>query len=271
MLRGRDFADSDEEGAPRVVIVNQRLAERLWPSADAVGKRLTTDDPRRNPTWMTVVGVVANVKQAEWAAEPGEELYVPFFQESGFLSGTQPSRSYMTLVVRTSVDPLSLAGGVQNAIWRLNRSAAVSDVRSLGQVIASSLRQPRFHLTVMGLFAGFAMVLAAIGIYGVMDYTVRRRTHEIGIRMALGARRAAVLWMVLRQALALVLAGVALGLAAALALTRSLAKLLYGVTPGDPATFAVLPLALVLIAALAAYVPARRAAAVDPAAALRGQ
>ena len=271
LLRGRDFADADGPRSPAVVIVNEKVARRFWPGQDPLGKRVTQDDPRetRHPKWLTVVGVVGDVKQGSWTEEAAAEFYVPLRQEESALESSQSPRAYMTLVVRTAVEPLSVAGAVRSAIWSINGSAAISQVRSLEQVIATILWQERFQAVILGVFAAFAVLLAAIGIYGVMAYSVARRTQEIGIRMALGAGRAAVLWMVVRRSFALVLTGIVCGLAVALALTRYLTTLLHGVSPADPVTFAAIPVLMAIVALVASLLPARRASGVDPARALR--
>jgi putative ABC transport system permease protein len=271
VLRGRNFSDQDGPNAPRVVIINEKLATRLWPGGDAIRKRLTSDDPREKhePTWYTVVGVIPNVKQVTWTEGSFEEFYFPLYQQERMLANPAAWQSNITLVSRTAVEPLSVGPAVRNTVWNLNGNATISDVRSLEQVIAADLWRERLQAVVLGAFAVFAVLLAAIGLYGVMAYSVARRTQEIGIRMALGAGRAAVLWMVLRRSFALVLTGVAIGLAAALALTRYLATLLHGVTPTDPITFAAIPVVMVIVALVASFLPARRASSVDPARALR--
>ena len=269
MLRGRDFTDRDTVSAPPVVIVNDRLAKTFWPDGDALGKRLTFDDPRKDPVWITVVGVIKDVKQNDWASQPDNEYYVPFLQSKGFLDGAHPWVSYMTLVVRTAGDPLALSRAVQSTVWSIDRNLPLASVKTLEQVIAASVWQPRFNLLLVGLFAGLALVLAAVGIYGVMAYSVTERTHEIGIRMALGAKQADVLRLVVREGMALAAIGGAIGLAGAFALTRLLGGLLYQVKATDPAIFAAVPCLFAVVALLASYIPARRATRVDPMIALR--
>jgi len=269
MLRGRDFTDRDTVSAPPVVIVNERLAKTFWPDGDALGKRLTFDDPRKDPVWITVVGVIKDVKQNDWASRPDNEYYVPFLQSKGFLDGAHPWVSYMTLVVRTAGEPLALSRAVQSTVWSIDRNLPLASVKTLEQVIAASVWQPRFNLLLVGLFAGLALVLAAVGIYGVMAYSVTERTHEIGIRMALGAKQADVLRLVVREGMALAAIGGAIGLAGAFALTRLLGSLLYQVNATDPAIFAAVPCLFAVVAFLASYIPARRATRVDPMIALR--
>jgi len=269
MLRGRDFTDRDTVNAPPVVIVNERLAKTFWPDGDALGKRLTFDDPRKDPVWITVVGVIKDVKQNDWASKPDNEYYVPFLQSKGFLDSPNPWFSYMTLIVRTAGDPLALSRAVQNTAWSIDRNLPLASVKTMEQVIAASVWQPRFNLLLVGLFAGLALVLAAVGIYGVMAYSVTERTHEIGIRMALGAKQSDVLRLVVGEGMALAAIGGAIGLAGAFALTRLLGGLLYQVQATDPAIFAAVPCLFAAVAFLASYIPARRATRVDPMIALR--
>ena len=269
---GRDFTDRDTLDAPKVVIVNETLAHKYWPSADAIGKRLTLDNPR-NPTqpveWLTVVGVIKDLKQGSWTNAPANEIYLPFQQDAIFSSGTAGPFTTMTLVVRTSVSPESLGNAIQQSVWSLDRNLPVSNVVSMEQVVADTLWQPRFNLQLIGLFAGLALVLAAVGLYGVMSYSVTQRTHEVGLRMALGAGRFDVIKLMVGQGMKLALAGIGLGLIAAFGLTRLMTKLLYGISATDPLTFVVIALLLTLIALLACWIPARRATKVDPMIALR--
>jgi len=269
LLQGRDFTGRDTLGAPEVVIVNEKLAKTYWPNGDAVGKRLTLDDPRKNPLWLTVVGVIRNVKQWEWTAEPDYEFYLAFAQNQPFYESTRPWFSAMTLVVRTSGEPLGLSKAVQNAVWSIDKNLPLSHVRTYEQIIAGSVWQQRFNLLLVGLFAALALVLATVGIYGVMAYSVTERTHEIGIRMALGAKQGDVLRLVVREGMALAAIGAAVGLAGAFALTRFLSGLLYQVKANDPVVFAAVLLLFAVVAFLASYIPARRATRVDPMIALR--
>lgn len=269
---GRDFTERDSADAPGVVILNETLARRQWPDEDPVGKRVTLDDPRdssRAPQWMTVVGVVKDVKQESWVDAPSSEIYVPFQQSRGFFSGTARQYASMTIVVRTKVEPTSLAVGAQETVRALDRNLPVSNVVTMEQVIADALWQPRFNLQLIGLFAGAALVLAAIGLYGVMSYTVAQRTHEVGLRLALGAQRRDVIGLVLRQGMKLTLLGVTIGLLASAALTRLMANMLFAVSATDVKTFAIIALVLVAVALVACFVPARRATRIDPMAALR--
>jgi putative ABC transport system permease protein len=269
---GRDFTERDTPDAPGVAIINETLARRHWPSEDPIGKRVTLDDLRGNsrpPQWFTVVGVVKDVKQNSWTDAPWNEIYVPFQQSRGFFQGTAGHYTSMTLVIRTTVEPQSLAAAAQETVRSLDRNLPVSSVVTMEQVIADTLWQPRFNLQLIGIFAALAMTLAAIGLYGVMSYSVAQRTREVGLRMALGARRRDVLKLVVGQGMKLALAGVASGLLAAVALTRLMEKLLFEVSATDFSTFAVIAVLLIIVALLACWIPARRATKVDPMVALR--
>jgi putative ABC transport system permease protein len=269
---GRDFTDRDTVDAPGVVILNETLARHYWPAEDPVGKRVTLDDPHdseKSPHWLTVVGVVKDVKQESWMDAPSDEIYVPFQQSDVFFAGTARQFTSMSVVIRTTVAPRSLANAVQETIRGLDRTVPVSNVVSMDQVVTDTLWQPRFNLQLIGLFAGLALVLAAVGLYGVISYSVAQRTHEVGLRMALGAQRGDVIKLVVRQGMALALIGVAAGLLGAFALTRLLVNLLFGVTPTDVATFVSVTLCLLAVALIACFIPARRATKVDPLVALR--
>ena len=269
LLQGRDFNDRDTHNAPQVVIVNEKLAKAFWPNGDAVGKRLTLDDPRKDPVWLTVVGIIRNVKQWEWTAEPDYEFYLAFAQNKGFFESTHPWMAAMTLVIRTSGEPAGLSKAVQNAAWSIDKNLPLSHVQTYEQIIAGSVWRERFNLLLVGLFAALALVLAAVGIYGVMAYSVTERTHEIGIRMALGAKQGDVLRLVVREGMALAAIGAGIGLAGAFLLTRFLSGLLYHVKANDPVVFAAVPPLFAAVAFLASYIPARRATRVDPMIALR--
>jgi putative ABC transport system permease protein len=272
---GRDFNDRDTADAPGVVMINETIARHYWPSQDPVGKRITFDNPSRKspgaigPRWLTIVGVIKDVKQDNWMAAPSDEIYEPFQQSRDFFAGTAGHFTSMTLVVRTTIAPQSVAPAIEDTVKALDRNLPVTNVVSMDQVIADTLWQPRFNLQLIGLFAGLALLLAAIGLYGVMSYTVAQRTHEVGLRMALGAGRGDVVKLLVTQGMKLALAGVGLGLAAAFALTRLMTSLLFEVKPTDAATFTVVSVSLFLVALFACYFPARRATKVDPLVALR--
>jgi putative ABC transport system permease protein len=263
-LRGRLFAASDDENAPLVAVINETMARRYWPGEDPIGKRFhigTRDQP-----WMTVVGIVPQVRHNAVLEAPRAEMYAPHAQWE--TAGAQTIRS-MTMVVRTRGDPRSLVGHVRRTLRSLDPNIPMADVRTLQRVADDSLAQPRFTTTLLGLFATLALLLATIGIYGVISLLVTRRRQEIGIRMALGARRGSILQMILKRGMVLAAAGLAIGLAGALWLTGALTSLLYGVTRFDAFTFAAAPALLAGVALLACVVPAARAARVNPVVALR--
>jgi putative ABC transport system permease protein len=269
---GRDFNERDTADAPGVVILNETLARRQWPAENPIGKRVTMDDPRDNsraPRWMTVVGVVKDVKQNSWTDAPANEIYLPFQQGGGFYAGTAGHFSSMSIVVRTTVDPQTLATAAQEAVRSINRNLPVSGVVTMEQVVSDAIWQQRFNLQLIGLFASLALTLAAIGLYGVMSYSVAQRTREVGLRMALGAQRRDVVRLVVGQGMKLAVLGLGLGLAASVALTRLMRQLLFGVSATDVPTFALVTGSLAFVALLACLIPARRATRVDPMIALR--
>ncbi|HVF43691.1 MAG TPA: ABC transporter permease [Pyrinomonadaceae bacterium] len=259
LLKGRDFTERDDDAAPGVVIVNEALARRHWPNEDALGKRITVSGEGSKPR--EVVGVVRDLKQGDWASAPKPEMYLPHAQAA--------SPRSMTLVMRAASDPSELAPEVRREVWALDKDLPVSQIISMDDVVADSVGQQRFNTLLIGVFAASALILAAVGVYGVMSHAVAQRTHEIGVRMALGARGRDVLGMVLRQGLVLTLSGLAVGLVGAFALTRVLDSILYEVSATDPVVFGGMAAALTLSALLACYVPARRATKVDPMEALR--
>ena len=251
IVRGRDFTAHDAADAAPVTIVNEELAHHHWPGEDPLGQRI-----RLSAKWMTVVGVAKNVKQSDWIARPDDEIYLPHAQNSiGF--------SYMTVVMRTHGNPLALAKPVEQQVRSLDKNVPVAHVQSMEQVIADKLWRGRLATTLLGLFAGVAVALAGLGIYGAISYSVAQRTSEIGIRMVLGAQTGDVVRMILRQGMTVVGIGVAVGLAGAWTLTRTLAGMLYGVTATDPATFIAVSALLIALSAAACYLPALRASRVD--------
>ncbi|MDQ3175201.1 MAG: ABC transporter permease [Acidobacteriota bacterium] len=259
VMKGRTFTDQDKPGAPLVIIINEAMAQKYWPGADPLGKRVRFNGPLTEYPWMQVVGVVQDVKH---------ELQTPVTADY-YLPHAQDVWSSMVLVARTKVEPLLLAADMRQQVWTLDKDQPVFEVRTMEQVRSLSVSLYSFSSVSLGIFAVIALLLAAIGIYGVMSYAVMQRTQEIGIRMALGARAADVLKLVVRNGMSLALIGVVSGLAGALALTRLLQSLLFGVTPTDALTFAVVTFGLLLVALLACYIPARRATKVDPLVALR--
>jgi putative ABC transport system permease protein len=261
LLRGRTFDARDLEQAPGVVIVSETLAKRYWPGEDPVGRRVSygTND-KGEPYWMTLIGVAADVRQKGLHTDPRPEAYVSYTQ--------WPSR-YATLVVRSELDPAGLTAALRREIQAVDPDVPAYDVKTMREVLDGSLASRRFNMGLLVLFAVVALVLAAVGLYGVMAYMVTLRTHEIGVRVALGAQKRDVFHLVVGQGMALTLGGVALGVLGALALTRVLSTLLVGVAVTDPWTFGAVALLLSAVACLACYVPARRAARVDPMVALR--
>jgi putative ABC transport system permease protein len=262
VLQGRAYTDRDGENAPRVMIVNQKLAQDIFPGEEPVGKRITFGnvDNNQQPVWWEIVGVVANVRSIELREEPMPELY---------FSSSQDLWPAMSIVVRSSVEPSSLSGSLRQIVNEVDKSVPVSSVKTMDHVVSESITQPRFNLFLLGLFSTVAMLLSAAGIYGVTAYAVTQRTHELGIRIALGAQVSDVLKMILGQGMAVIGIGVALGLVAAFALVRLLRSLLFGVGENDPLTFVAITLGLLLVALIACYIPARRATKVDPLVALR--
>jgi putative ABC transport system permease protein len=261
LLRGRVFNNQDRIGSPVVAVISDSMARRYWPGEDPVGKRLCPGRPKTPEDWVTVVGVVNDVLQYGLDADQKPQMYLSY-QQSDYFS---PRR----LVVSTSVEPESLTSAVRGAVWSIDKDQPVSDIETMEAVLSDSIARQRFSALLLGVFGLVALLLAAVGIYGVMSYTMAQRTHEIGLRMALGARKWDVLKLAVGQALKLVLVGVGAGLAASLILTRVMTSLLFGVSSTDPVTFAGISLVLVAAGVLASYIPARRATKVDPMIALR--
>ncbi|MEK6410064.1 MAG: ABC transporter permease, partial [Acidobacteriota bacterium] len=258
LSKGRDFTDRDTSDAARVGIVNEAMARRYWPDEDPLGKRLRIDDD--DDPWMEIVGVVADVKHFGLDSQSRTELYVPCSIDPW---------PFMTIVVRGGSGSAGLANAMRNEVWAVDKDLPVPDIKTMEQLLSDSVARRRFNMLLLGIFGGVALVLAAVGIYGVMSYSVTQRTHEIGIRMALGARQSDVLKLVVGQGMALALVGVGIGLAAAFALTRVLTSLLFAVDATDPATFVIISILLAGVALAACLAPARRAMKVDPMTALR--
>jgi putative ABC transport system permease protein len=270
LLRGRDIAETDDGAAPGVVVINERAARDFWPGEDPIGQRVSfVKDTSGAPVWLTVIGIVKNVKQEDWAEAPYPEAYLAAFQNRDFLGDAASHSSYITLVVRTMGDPAAFAPTLKSAVWAFDNKLAISDVTTMDGEILQATAQARFVMLLLMMFAVMALLLAAVGIYGVMSYSVSRRTHEIGVRISLGASRVDVLRMVIRQGMMLALIGSAIGLVGALALARLMKELLYGVVPFDPITFISVAALLMAVALAASCIPARRAMRVDPMVALR--
>ncbi len=260
LVAGREFSEHDNADSLRVAIINESLARRYFSGENPIGKRLTLGSPRPDNPWKTIVGVVKDIphRSLESVAEP--DWYLPYLQ--------QPRRE-MFLMVRSSVDPASLTAAIRNQVLAIDRDQPVTAIQTMNEVIASTTAPRRFNALLLGIFAAVALTLAAVGIFSVMSYSVTQRTQEIGVRMALGARANDVVGLIVRQGMTLAMVGIAGGIIASIAATRTMTSLLYGVTAFDLATFAIISLFLATVALLACYLPARRAARIDPMAALR--
>jgi putative ABC transport system permease protein len=258
---GRPFGPEDRADAPRSVIIGEATAHRFWPNESPLGKRVklgTLDSP---DPWLEIVGVVGDVRHYALDIAPAPQIYLPY---------TQAPSQQMTLLVRSGTsDPESRTAAVRDQVWAVDRDQPVYNIKSMERVVAESMAQRRFTVLLLGLFSAVALMLAVIGLYGVMTYMVTQRTHEIGVRMALGAQGRDVLKLIIGHAMMLVVIGVGMGLAASFAMTRVISSFLYNVSATDPWTFAGVPLVLCAVAALASYIPARRATKVDPMVALR--
>jgi putative ABC transport system permease protein len=265
LVKGRAFSRYDTEAAPGVVIINETMAKRFMAAEDPIGKRLAlSGDPK---DLREIVGVVGDVRNYGVDAEVKPEVYVPFVQNGApYLSGMT---SALTIVVRSSIEPTALGATLREQVERLDKDQPVSAIKTMEWYLADSMAQRRFNMLLLAVFAGLALVLAAVGIYGVIAYTVTQRTHEMGIRIALGARGGDILRLVFSNAMVTTVTGIFIGLVAAFGLTRLLQSLLYQVTATDPFVFATIPLVLLAVAAMATYFPARRAMKVDPITALR--
>jgi len=261
LRRGRVFTEQDGPGAPRVAVVDDEMVRRYWPNADPIGKRLAFPGPPDRPReWITVVGVVGHTKHEGLDADARVQLYLPY---------RQAGDNQMAVVVRTAGDPLQAVNAVRAAVRTVDKDQPLAQVRTMDELLEASVGQRRLSMLLLGLFSAIALVLSAVGIYGVMSYTVAQRTREIGVRMALGAARTSVLGLVMRQGVALALVGVAAGVLASLALNRLIASQLYDVRATDPASFIVVVALLTGVATLACLLPALRATRVDPVVALR--
>src|SRR6185295_16210391 len=259
LLRGRNFTDAELREPRQKLLINEALARSYFASEDPIGQRLDVAMFEK-PTPAEIIGVVGNVRYDSLVDESPPAVYFPH---------PDLTYSFMTLVIRTDGEPTAIAPAVQREIRALDPNQPVSDVRTMNQVMADWVSRSRFNTLLLGLFAGLATLLSAVGIFGVMNYSVALRTREIGLRLAVGAQPRQVLLLVLRQGLVLTVAGIVLGLAAAFALTRLLSGLLFGVGAVDITTFTTISVLLVLVSLLACYLPARRAMRIDPLSALR--
>jgi len=259
LVQGRDITAADDEKVPPVVIVSAATAKQFWPNASPVGKRLKWGPPDSPAPWVTVIGVAGAARYRDPRVE-SLDVYVPYTQSPWKLNH---------LVVRSAGDPAALAGSLRSALSEIDPEARATQVATVGELASAALRQPRFQVTLVGAFAALALLLGAVGIFGVVSFATARRTRELGVRMALGARGVDVQRLVLGETLRTVGVGVAVGVAIAVAGARVLRALVYGVSTTDPLTFAIVPVIVVTVAVLAAMIPARRAARVDPATVLR--
>jgi putative ABC transport system permease protein len=262
VLQGRAFGEHDNASAPFVVLINQATAEHDCPGENPVGKRINFGARDRNnqPVWFEIIGVVANVRSMGLQEEPVPEVYT---------SSLQDAFSDMYVVIRTQVDPESLAATAREAAEDVDRAQPITDIRTMETRVSEAVTLPRFNLILLGVFGAIALILSAAGIYGVTSYTVARRNHEIGIRMAVGAQADDVLRLMMTQGMKPAAIGLSIGLAGSVVLTRLMNSLLFGVSATDPLTFAALALLLLTVALLACYFPARRATKLDPVVALR--
>jgi putative ABC transport system permease protein len=261
LLEGRFLAESDTETSQPVVVISERLARLYFPQGSPLGRRITFSDPQTGP-WHVIVGVVRDIRNWGLAADPTPETYV------GIRQNPKP---VMTLVIRTAGDPLNLAAPVRAELRAFDQELIPEQIATMTQILSRSLAQRRLNSTLIGSLAALAVLLAAGGLYSLIAYNVAQRTQEIGIRLALGAERRDILRLVLLQGFKLAAFGIALGLAGAVAATRALRSLLFGVSPTDPLTFVAIPLLLALVALLACWFPARRATKVDPLVAIRSE
>ena len=262
ILGGRQFTLQDSASAPNVMIVNDAMAQRYWPDESPVGKQISFDkDDNGQPVWRQIVGVVQGVRHSGLESEPEPQMYAPYYQFS---------MGFMTIVVRTIGDPLALAPDLRHQVMTVDKDLPVSRIRTMDQILSESVAPKKFNMLLLTLFAAVALLLASIGIYGVISYSVTQRTGEIGIRMALGAQKIDVARLIIKQGLTLTSIGIIVGLAGALGMTRLLASLLYHVSATDLTIFAEVTILLGTVAFLASYIPARRATDMHPIQALRG-
>ncbi len=257
---GREFSGADHERAPLVAVINETMAKRYWPNANPIGQRINETIDERN--WREIVGIVGSVQHLARGEEPKPEMFVP-------LSQAPPTN--LNVAVRTQVEQASFEATLRRSVTAIDANLPVFEVRTMEERLFESVAQPRFRTVLLGVFAALALLMAVVGLYAVMAVSVAQRTHELGIRIALGAQRRDVIGLVLRQGIKLVSLGIVIGLAGAWALTRVLATLLYEVKPTDPLTFVTVPVLLIAVAILACWLPARQAASVDPLTALRNE
>ena len=263
ILAGREFTWSDTNTTERAIVISETAARTFWPNGDAIGRRITPGTPDSTTRWLTVVGIVADVRQVDLVSTPRPAMYLAASQDQ---STTPALRDF---VVRASGDPAALAPSVRSVVWSIDSTLPLARVQTMTQAKATVTATQRFNLLLVSLFAGLALVLAAIGLYGVTAYSVSQRTRELGIRVALGARRDTLLRLVLAQGARLTLIGLAIGTVAALALTQVMEALLFGISARDPITFAGVGLLMLGVSLVASLVPAYRATRVNPLVALK--
>ena len=272
LRRGRMFTERDEGLAPGVVLVNEAMAKQFWPNSDPVGKRIIVNKgrgPQYEEPARQIIGVVADVRDSGLGSNPEPMMYLPVAQLTDGATADIDRLLPMIWAVRTKPEPYSLSADIERELRIASGRLPVAHIRSMDEVVVQSTARNHFNMVLLSIFAGLAMLLAAVGIYGVISYAVGQRVHEIGIRMALGARAGDVLSLVLRQGLGLALVGIAIGLMGAVWLTEAMKSLLFGVSPNDPPTFVIVSALLLAVAAAAIYIPARRATKVNPIVALR--
>jgi len=276
LLKGRYVAERDNEGSPWVVDINETLARRFFPNEDPIGKMIQTKILQGSDLTLEenrpreIVGVVGDVRHFGFGSDPFPIMYGSYHQHGAeYPGGTYSYHTWKSITLRTAANPMNLVVPLQKVVAEIDKDQALFEVKSMEQGLADSASFPRFQMTLFGIFGGLALVLAAVGIYGVMSYVVAQRTHEIGLRVALGARRVDVLRMVIGRGVKMTVIGLAAGIAASLALTRLIARFLFGVKNTDPVTYSIVALVLAAVALIACYVPARRATRVDPMVALR--
>ena len=260
VIKGRLFDEHDNEKSSQVTIIDEKMARNYWPNSNPIGARIKFGSLNSENPWLTVVGVVGSVKQYDLESESRVTMYLPTAQAMG---GT------MYLVARTSIVPSSLAASITSEVRSLDPNIPIFDVKTMDQRLSESLARRRFAMLALGVFAGFALLLAIVGIYGLISYSVAQRTSELGIRLALGARQIDVLRLVLSAGLKLALIGIAVGVVLSFAVTRFLSSLLFGVRATDLFTFSALSILLIVVSLIACYLPARRATKVDPLVALK--
>jgi predicted permease len=260
LLKGRTFTEADNETAEKVALINDALARKYWPGENPIGKRINTGFEGKG-VWVTIIGIVGDVRQQSLREPTVPEMYRPFFQHN--------SLPPLTIMIRTATAVSTLAPSIRSAVWSIDNNVPITDLQPMTEVVAQSISQARSTMLMLTAFATIGLVLGVIGIYGVISYSVSQRTHEIGVRMALGARSTDVIKLVLGQGLRLTLIGAALGVLGAFALTRLISSLLFGVSASDPSTFVIITIFLAAVALLASYIPARRASKLSPMVALR--